>query len=167
MKKTVVLLICVLFFTSVIQIVASTDEITEARIAGGNDAKGFKWKWFAASYMTTNASAIAIVLATWANERLLTNAFDTINHPTCLSAIYGAYVLAPTAIAIIHAPTPPADRLLGKSPDWVNAYTKAYKKNMRRCRTESTAVGCIVGGAVLATTLYLFFPSNDAYIDVN
>ena len=59
MKKITVLLICVLFYASVVPIVASTDEITEARIAGKNDAEGFKWKWFAASYMTTNASVIA------------------------------------------------------------------------------------------------------------
>ena len=60
MQKITVLLICVLFYASVVPIVASTDEITEARIAGKNDAEGFKWKWFAASYMTTNASVIAM-----------------------------------------------------------------------------------------------------------
>ena len=158
MKKTVGFLVCVLFYASVIQIVASTDEMTEARIAGENDAKGFKWKWFAAGYVTTNASVIAIVLAIWANENLVNHAFDTLHHDACLLAIYGAYTLAPTAIAILHAATPPADRLLGKSPDWVNAYTKAYQKNMRRYRAESTAAGCVVGGAVLGATLYQIIP---------
>ena len=69
-----------------------------------------------------------------------------------------------TAVAIIHAATPPADRFLGKSPDWVNAYTKAYQKNMRRYRAESTVTGCVMGGAVLATTLYVLFPPG-AYPD--
>ena len=163
MKKTVVFLICVLFYASIIQIVASTDEMTEGRIAGENDAKGFKWKWFAAGYMTTNASVIATVLAIWANEILLTNAFDAINHDACLLAIYGAYTLAPTAVAILHTATPPADRLLGKSPDWVNAYTKAYQKNMRRYRAESTVTGCVMGGAVLGATLYVLFPPGLTY----
>ena len=112
MKKITVLLICVLFYASVIQIVASTDEITEARISGENDAQGFQWKWFAASYMTTNASVIAIMLTYWTNEKLLHNSLNNIQ-PACCYTIYGAYVLTPTAVAIIDSPTPPADRLLG------------------------------------------------------
>ena len=152
MKKITVLLICVLFYASVIQIVASTDEITEARISGENDAQGFQWKWFAASYMTTNASVIAIMLTYWTNEKLLHNSLNNIQ-PACCYTIYGAYVLTPTAVAIIDSPTPPADRLLGKSPEWVNAYTKAYKSVTRRHRTGATLIGCIAGGVVLAATV--------------
>ena len=152
MKKITVLLICVLFYASVIQIVASTDEITEARISGENDAQGFQWKYFAASYMTTNASVIAIMLTYWTNEKLLHNSLNNIQ-PACCYTIYGAYVLTPTAVAIIDSPTPPADRLLGKSPEWVNAYTKAYKSVTRRHRTGATLIGCIAGGVVLAATV--------------
>ena len=152
MKKITVLLICVLFYASVIQIVASTDEITEARISGENDAQGFQWKWFAASYMTTNASVIAIMLTYWTNEKLLHNSLNNIQ-PACCYTIYGAYVLTPTAVAIIDSLTPPADRLLGKSPEWVNAYTKAYKSVTRRHRTGATLIGCIAGGVVLAATV--------------
>ena len=158
MKKITVLLICVLFYASVIQIVASTDEITEARISGENDAQGFQWKWFAASYMTTNASVIAIMLTYWTNEKLLHNSLNNIQ-PACWLAIYGAYVLTPTAVATIRSPTPPADRLLGKSPEWVNAYTKAYKKSMRRYRAEASAVGCLLGGTVLFATIYSIAPA--------
>jgi hypothetical protein len=152
MKKITVLLICVLFYASVIQIVASTDEITEARISGENDAQGFQWKWFAASYMTTNASVIAIMLTYWTNEKLLHNSLNNIQ-PACCYTIYGAYVLTPTAVAIIDSPTPPADRLLGKSSEWVNAYTKAYKNVTRQHRTEATLIGCMAGGVVLAATV--------------
>ena len=158
MKKITVLLICVLFYASVIQIVASTDEITEARIAGENDAQGFQWKWFAASYMTTNASVIAIMLAYWTNEKLLHNSLNNIQ-PVCWLAIYGAYVLTPTAVALIDSPTPPADRLLGKSPEWVNAYTIAYKNTMKRYRAEASLVGCLAGGTMLYTTLYSIAPA--------
>ena len=88
MKKITVLLICVLFYASVVPIVASTDEITEARIAGKNDAEGFKWKWFAASYMTTNASVIAMLLTYWTKEKLLHNSLNNIQ-PACWLAITG------------------------------------------------------------------------------
>ena len=153
MRKTVVFIICVLFYASLMPIVAETDEITAARIAGKNDAQGFKWEWFTAGYMTANASVIAVVFAPMA----LNNSLDTID-PACWYTIYGAYILTPTAVALIESPTPPADRLLGKSPDWINAYTKAYKQTMRRYRAESSAAGCFSGGTVLALTLYALSP---------
>ena len=64
-------------------IVAETPETTEARIAGKNDAKGFQWEWFAASYMTTNASVIAIALVYWFSESYLFSA------NACLLTMYG------------------------------------------------------------------------------
>ena len=157
MKIITVLMVGILCFTSV-DAIGNTREIQEARIAGENDAKGFNWKWFAVSYMTTNAAVVGAMLAAWANANLLTNALDTLNHEACLWSICGIYALAPTAVAIIHTPTPPAERLLGKSPDWVNAYTKAYQKNMRGYRVASTMAGSCIGGAVLATTVYIILP---------
>ena len=157
MRKTAVFVICVLFYVSVMPIAAETDEITAARIAGKNDAQGFKWDWFTAGYMTANASIIAVVLAYWANENLSNNSLDTID-PACWYTLYGAYILTPTAVALIESPTPPAEHLLGKSPEWINAYTKAYKQSMRRYRAESSAAGCVFGGTVLAATVYALSP---------
>ena len=157
MKKIVVLLTCVLFYASVVPIVAETPEITEARLAGRNDAAVFKWKWFAAGYITANATPIVVALASWAHDELLVNPADAVD-PVCLLAICGAYTLIPTAVAMINSPTPPADRLLGKSPEWVNAYTKAYKNVTRRHRTGATLIGCMAGGAVLAATIHAIDP---------
>ena len=55
---------------------------------------------------------------------------------------------------MIHSPTPPAERLLGKSPEWINAYTKAYQSVTTGRRTEATLLGCITGGGILAATVY-------------
>lgn len=151
MRKISVFVICVLFYVSLMPIVAETDEITAARIVGKNDAQGFKWEWFTAGYITANASVVAVVLAFEA----LNNSLDTID-PACWYTIYGAYILTPTAVALIKSPTPPAERLLGKSPEWVNAYTKAYKQTMRRHRAGSSAAGCVFGGTVLVVTVYSF-----------
>ena len=156
MKKITVFVVCVLFFANVMPIVAETPEVKEARIAGENDAKGVKWKWFAAGCMTINASAIAIALACWFNESCLVNTLDA--NPAGWSIIYGAYLLTPTAVALSNSPTPPADRLLGKSPEWVDAYTKAYQKGMRRYRAESSAAGCFIGGVVLGGTILSLAP---------
>ena len=159
MKKIAVLMVGILCFASV-DATGNTLEITDAQIAGENDAKGFKWKWFAAGYFIIHAIPIVLISTNWFIEEFtfdrfdLYDTFDTID-PRCCFAIYG---LSPTAVALIHSPAPPADRLLGKSPDWVDAYTKAYKKNMRVYRAASSAVGCITGTATLASTLCLLIP---------
>ena len=153
MKKISVLAACILFYVSVAPIVAA------ARIAGENDAKGFKWKWFATSFFTVAATPVLIVLTEVFNNSFLDKPLD-ITNPVCCLAIYGVYVLTPTAVARIHSPTPPADRLLGKSPEWINAYTKAYKNTTRLYRTDSSIRGCVVGGVVLGVTIYLLLPSG-------
>ena len=44
MKKILVCVVSLLFYASVVPIIAEMSEITEARIAGENDAKGFHWQ---------------------------------------------------------------------------------------------------------------------------
>ena len=159
MRSIVILMISILCFASV-DVLGNTRETQEAQIAGETDAKGLKGAWFAAGYMAMSASVIVLILGVQAKEGYATDLLRTIdNNLICFSGAYGAYILAPTAIAILHTATPPADRLLGKSPDWINAYTKAYQKNMRRYRAASTLVGGCVGGAVLGATLYLLYPN--------
>ena len=119
MRKNAVVLICVLFYANVVPIVAETPEITDARIAGKNDAKGFKWKWFAAGYMTANVSVIVVALVESLNNNYLDGSLDAIA-PACWYTLYGAYLLTPTAVALIKSPAPQTDLLLGKSPEWVN-----------------------------------------------
>ena len=154
MKKIAVLAVFVLSYAYVAPLKAEKNEISDARIAAETDAGVFKWKWFTAGYVIANTSVIVTVLAGSLNNNYLDVTLGTIN-PACCYTIYGAYVLAPTAVAIIDSPTPPTDRLLGKSPEWVNAYTKAYKSVTRRHRTGATLIGCIAGGVVLAATVTL------------
>ena len=154
MKKIAVLVVGILFFASV-DATGNALEIKEAEIAAKNDAKVIHWKWFNTGYFIIHATPIVLLLAGWLLEefRLYDTFYDI--DPHCCLAIYGIYALSPTAVALIHSPVPPADRLLGKSPVWVDAYTKAYKKHMRRYRAESSTVGCFAGTLSLAGTLYL------------
>ena len=160
MKKIAVLVVSILFYASVVPIVAETPEITEARLAGENDANGFNWKWFGISYLISNSTPLVFMSAIWMIEEF--NLYDgTINNidPRCCLAAYGIYVLAPTVVAMTHSPALPAERLLGKSSEWVNAYTKAYQKSVKRHRTDATIAGYVAGTATLAGTLYLIFAS--------
>ena len=61
---------------------------------------------------------------------------------TCLLgavAVGGAYV---------YQPVPPVDRLLGKSVEYVNFYTDAYKARIRRLQLVAATKGAVGGSAV-------------------
>ena len=59
--------------------------------------------------------------------------------------------------AVIHGrvndPPVPSDRLLGKSPEYVNTYTDTYKRSIKIRRMEMSAIGW---GVSLGATLWLW-----------
>lgn len=60
------------------------------------------------------------------------------------------------ASAYTHRPTPPQGRLIGKSPEYILAYTDAYESKTRRLQVESAAIGCIAG-SVAAASLVIWY----------
>ena len=56
-------------------------------------------------------------------------------------------------IAYIYKPPPPASRLIGKSPEYVEIYQKTYKKEVRSIQTARATWGCIVGSILSAILL--------------
>jgi len=56
--------------------------------------------------------------------------------------------------AYIYAPSPPTTQLLGKSPEYVAAYTDAYKETAKKVQTGKVWTGCITS-AVLYTVFYV------------
>jgi hypothetical protein len=50
-------------------------------------------------------------------------------------------------VAYFVAATPPVSRLLGRPPEYVDAYTEAYRAAVRRIRLESALHGCCLGTA--------------------
>ena len=61
------------------------------------------------------------------------------NLPLGAIAIGGAYV---------YQPVPPADRLLGKSAEYITIYTDTYKAKTRNLRLSAAAKGALGGAAV-------------------
>jgi hypothetical protein len=57
-------------------------------------------------------------------------------------------------IAYVAEPTPPVARIMGKSPEYVMAYTAAYKTAGKSVQGRQALYGCIVGTAV-AVAIYL------------
>lgn len=77
-----------------------------------------------------------------------------------MAFIGGGCILGPVAIAsaYVHLPTPPAGRFIGKSPEYILAYTEVYESKARRLQVESAVVGCI-GGSAAAASLTLWYLS--------
>ena len=54
------------------------------------------------------------------------------------------------ASAYIQVPPPPADRFIGKSPEYILTYTDAYESRKRDLQVQNTAGGCLAGSVASA-----------------
>lgn len=55
---------------------------------------------------------------------------------------------------ILSQPIPPPERLLGKSPEYVDFYTNTYETETRRLRIKSASRGGIIGFGLLVITFW-------------
>ena len=60
------------------------------------------------------------------------------------------------AYAFLSKPEVPVGALLGKTPVYVDAYTRVYQENAKRRRLQAAVIGCAVGSAVSTAYYYLF-----------
>ncbi len=51
-------------------------------------------------------------------------------------------------LAYFITPTPPASRLVGKSPEWVAVYSDAYKEKAKSIQTKYALYGCLLNTAL-------------------
>ena len=101
--------------------------------------------------------AIAQQRTTFTNARTAAeyDAEDDVNTAVWLAAggilgIAGNLPLGAIAIggAYVYQPVPPAERLLGKSAEYVTIYTDTYKAKARSLRLSAAAKGALGGAAV-------------------
>ena len=83
------------------------------------------------------------------------DAEDDVNTALWLTAggilgVAGNCLLGSLAVggAFVYQPVPPAERLLGKSAEYVSFYTDAYKARMRRLQLVAATKGAAGGAAV-------------------
>ena len=58
--------------------------------------------------------------------------------------------LGPITLIRRHQPTPPTERFIGKSPEYIAVYTEVYETRTGRLRTQYIAVGGGIGCGVVA-----------------
>jgi len=74
----------------------------------------------------------------------------------CLGGIVGI------AIAYVVEPNPPATMLLGKSPEYVAAYSDAYKQTAKGVQTSKAWTGCIAGTLAYVLLYALAFAAAES-----
>ena len=67
---------------------------------------------------------------------------DSQGYGVCIGATAGC--LIPFIVVFNYKLEPPPERLLGKLPEYVDAYTSAYKTKVRRLGTKRAAVGTVI-----------------------
>ena len=63
-------------------------------------------------------------------------------------------------IAAIYPPTPPVNRVIGKSSEYVAIYTSAYQQHVKGRQTKQAATGC-AGAVVVSFFIYLLEDSTN------
>ena len=73
--------------------------------------------------------------------------------------------------SLILVPNPSAEALVGKSPEYIEGYTKGFKSSARSKNSEYAAIGCIssiiIGSVVLVGIAFIEFVEGDWTISLN
>ena len=76
------------------------------------------------------------------------------------NAIGGVAVIATSQVM---TQNPPAYRLVGKHPEYVDAYTTEYRKAIKRKRLILTSIGCVVGTTINSLIVALVASISDYF----
>ena len=68
----------------------------------------------------------------------------------CIGAIVGS---VPLIVFYSHKLTPPAERFIGKSPEYIDIYTDAYKTRTQRLKYKYAAIGSAISWGILMISL--------------
>ena len=63
---------------------------------------------------------------------------------------YGYIMLLGGLAGYIYQPAPPPTRLMGKSPEYITAYTAAYKSKVGQVQANLMGAGCLSGCLIVA-----------------
>ena len=104
-----------------------------------------KLLWFSAGL---GSAVITGPLGTYAGGIIGRN----ISGDVVMGALAGLVVGATAPLFLIdnYDPGPPSERLIGKSPEYIDHYTKTYKSKAKSIRKRSATVGCLFGGCLLS-----------------
>ena len=162
MRYTCLLLITVLMFSQPLSSLAETNdpEIIKTRAKEDANRDVSRLRWFGSGVGIMGGTFCGILCCVGI---ALSNTSDPPD--ALMTSFYTSIYLIPiVGLAAIyrHSPSPPAERLIGKSPLYVSIYTDTYQSHARSIRTKMAALGCcLVAGAlgVLGLVAFMLDPT--------
>ena len=160
---TVVLILSAPFVTRAQQNPVQAEAITIAEQDAIKDVN--KLLWFVAGFAASSVGGTVGALAGCVVGSIIQPPpeagflFFTISDAQFVGTIVGGAAGALTPLILIRAyePNLPPNRFIGKSPEYIDFYTDAYKKKVKSLRTKSAiggwVVGCIGGVALVFFSL--------------
>ncbi len=140
-------LLMVVLICSHPSVVLAQQNSAEAQAKLDAEADFNKWPWrifgFSGCLGVGFTTAVGAAIGSTADTGFLE--FDNMIRGGCCGFIGGSAVLGGLILNYAsYKITPPAERLIGKSPEYVDVYTDVYKAKTRQLRIKSTAAGAAV-----------------------
>ena len=136
------------------------EDVNALRLKAGSDAKRNADKVM--TVLTPFGMGIGSAFA-GAMSGLMTGCIANQMYPDMPEAVGCALVTvgaSPFFLALVNhyntPPHPPIERLIGKCPEYVTAYTAAYSKRMRSRQRIAAAAGAVAGCGFMVGWLYIF-----------
>ena len=163
MLKNLCMFMAVLVFSMPFTTLAqhSTESVPERHVAESDAKRDSKRDvneigWFLGGFVGYGVGAL--VAAAGAILSLEASCWGVIGEDTqnlretavCLVVGGFAFTSLVPLVAVSLPPTPQPDRLLGKSPAYIDTYVSTYKKDLRRRRGAFSSIGCLSGFALSA-----------------
>lgn len=141
-KCLVTIFVIVLLFAPIVEIVAETQAITDAT----GDAKNYNaTSWAIGGILATPTSlGVSLGVCLLAPDFFLSVTSNDAGWALCVGAIPAVVIMAARTSRV----TPPTERLMGKSPEYVSVYVKTYTKLVKRKRQQYAIMGCAAGSLV-------------------
>lgn len=127
------LMVVLLFSSPLVTLAQQISAEDQAKQDAENDVN--KSAWFTAGCIGCAAGWTIIILGDETEDPL----------PRLLAGLGTIVPVLPIVYAASASPDPPAERLLGKSPEYLNVYVDSYVKEAKRQQVIFSAVGCGAG----------------------
>ena len=111
-------------------------------------------------YMTGCVSALIVENGPGSSSCITASLGSAKYYLPVITALAGSAAVLSLLIAYhSRPPNPPPERLIGKSPKYVQFYAKVYRSKMRSYRMRAVAAGSIVGCTAMTIMSAIIFPN--------
>ena len=106
------------------------------------------------SFFITTYTIGVTILGSFQTKEAVLCLCGSVSTTTALSAAIGYYS---------RPPNPPIERLIGKTPEYIQLYTDTYKSRIRSKRTQAAIVGSFFGSVALTSCALYVLPNLDIW----